>query len=334
MPVYNGAAYVGEAIESVLCQSFPEWELIVQDDCSTDGSESVVKQYKDPRIVFARNSYRIHIAGTLNAALHQARGKYIQLLGQDDHLLPNYLAVQFRYMEDHSQVGFSFCAPYVIDIAGRRLLNASYAWDRQYNDTDEVCQSNVAMLLLFNYGCLPGNISTVMIHRESLEEVGGFNTRYRICLDWELWIKLAQNSGFGFIKERLVEIRSHREQESQNPNRLKDRIKESYECLDLLQRFLPAKMDRALRFGRKGRYGEEFLHQTLRVFLAGRIREGINLLGIIYTNDGILLPFTFWLARFPKRIIRRALQKGSFEVRSAFDSKWLRKQIESFRSKG
>ena len=332
LPVYNGERYLSGAIESVFSQSFRDWELIVQDDCSTDRTEALVKQYSNPRIMFAHNHRHLHIAASLNAALRRAKGKYIQLLGQDDRLLPDYLAVQVRFMETHPQVGFSFCAPFVIDAGGNRLMDASRAWDEQYSNTDEVCQRYIALLLLFNYGCLPGNISTVMIRRECLDEVGGFDTSHRICLDWHLWIRLARIGGFGFVKERLVEIRNHMGQESRNPDRLRDRIVETYRCLGLLEDSLPSDLAKALWLGRKKRYAAEFMHQIIHRLLTGYVRESIDLLEIISDNDGILVPLGFWMCELPRRAMRRVMGRGSIALRAAFNPKWLREQAARCRA--
>ncbi|HTD18633.1 MAG TPA: glycosyltransferase [Ktedonobacteraceae bacterium] len=331
LPLYNGERYLDEAIRSVLKQSFSDWELIVQDDCSTDRGLDLVKQYKDPRIIHGANAHNLHIAGTLNAALTRANGKYIQLLAQDDRLLPDCLSTFVSMMERHSGVGFSFCAPYLIDVNGNRLMAASHAWDNQYKDTDEVCGSALALLLLFNYGCLPGCISTVMIRRECVEKVGPFDSSYRICLDWDLWIRLARAFKVGFVRGRMVEIRSHMGQESQNPHNIKERILETYRCLAILENALPVAFKRRLRWGRKKRYAAEFLHQSVRAFLAGHLGKAINLLRIVRSHDGLLVPFAFWTSGLPKRILRRVLGRGSIELRAAFDPEWFREQIVRYR---
>src|SRR3989442_15185625 len=127
LPLYNGERYLDEAIRSVLKQSFSDWELIVQDDCSTDRGLDLVKQYKDPRIIHGANAHNLHIARTLNAALTRANGKYIQLLAQDDRLVRDCVSTFVSMMERHSGLGFSFCAPYLIDVNGNRLMAASPA---------------------------------------------------------------------------------------------------------------------------------------------------------------------------------------------------------------
>lgn len=327
LPVYNGEQYVRQAIKSVLEQSFCDWELIIQDDCSTDKTVSLVNEFSDPRVFVSCNEHNLHIAGNLNAALSRARGRFIQLLAQDDRLLPNCLATQVKFMESHPEIGFSFCTPFLINETGERLVNGSHAWDAQYRDTPEICESYLGILLLFNYGCLPGSISTVIIRRHCLEQIGGFDTTYRICLDWDLWIRLARTSGFGFVKKRLTEIREHAKQESRNPSRVRDRIVETYRCLDLLQKSLPVKLTRALCYGRKKRYGVEFMHQTIQTLLAGHLQQGLDYFRVVQSKDGFLIPFVLWAKDLPKRALRRILGGGSIELRAAFKSEWLRKQV-------
>jgi glycosyltransferase involved in cell wall biosynthesis len=106
-PVYNGERFLGAAIESILQQTFTDFEYILVDDASTDSSPQIVDRYaaRDPRIVVMHNSRRLTTSGALNRALTLARGKYVANLDADDLALPERLARQVAYLDANPDVG-------------------------------------------------------------------------------------------------------------------------------------------------------------------------------------------------------------------------------------
>ena len=100
-PMYKGAAFVGETIESVLRQTYTDWEMIIVDDCSPDNGAGiqVVKRYKDPRIKLIESKVNKGSSGARNIALREAKGRYIAFLDSDDTWFPTYLEKQLAYME-------------------------------------------------------------------------------------------------------------------------------------------------------------------------------------------------------------------------------------------
>ncbi len=105
MPVYNGAEYLADAIESVLAQTYGHFELLVIDDCSTDASREVVRSFNDIRIRHVLNSCNLGLSATLNKGIELARGKYIMRMDQDDLSLSGRMSAQVAYLEEHPSVG-------------------------------------------------------------------------------------------------------------------------------------------------------------------------------------------------------------------------------------
>lgn len=105
-PMYKGAAFVGETIESVLRQTYTDWEMIIVDDCSPDGGAGirVVKQYKDPRIKLIESNVNKVSSGARNIALREAKGRYIALLDSDDMWPEEYLERQIAFLTTHDVV--------------------------------------------------------------------------------------------------------------------------------------------------------------------------------------------------------------------------------------
>lgn len=336
LPVYNGELYLDICIQSVLNQSFTDWELIIQDDCSQDNSMAIIQRYKDSRISYARNKSNQHIARNLNLALERARGHYIQLLGQDDRLLQTCLQEQLSFWKSNPNLGFTFFPATKIDKNGKQLIEASQVWDPQYKNTPAVCKPIEALLLFYNYGCLPGNISTVMFKRDRIEKVGMFDESYFICLDWDMWIRLATNYGFGFIYKNLVEIRSHPNQESSNPKLVVYTISETYRCLNLIEQALPSEIINDLRIGRQKKYGTNAINSAIQSLFSFQIWKAMEIVKIMKEFDSILLSFLLWCLEIPRKIRRKLSGRGRLEIRRAFSDKWfleVRNKYDSYSQK-
>jgi len=105
MPSYNTGCYIEESIESVISQTYQNWELIIVDDCSTDNTDDIVRKFKDDRIRYLKNSKNSGAAISRNYALREAKGKWIAFLDSDDIWLPEKLEKQLTFMKNN---GYSF----------------------------------------------------------------------------------------------------------------------------------------------------------------------------------------------------------------------------------
>lgn len=104
LPVYNGASTLAAAIRSLLLQTFPDWELLIIDDASSDDSLAVARSFKDPRISVRSHQQNWNLPNTLNEGVTLARGRYIARMDQDDIAFPDRLAMQVVYLDDHPEV--------------------------------------------------------------------------------------------------------------------------------------------------------------------------------------------------------------------------------------
>ncbi|HXK49687.1 MAG TPA: glycosyltransferase family 2 protein, partial [Clostridiales bacterium] len=107
MSVYNSEQYLQESIDSILDQTFNDFEFIITDDCSTDGSFEIIKSYAmlDKRIKYFRNSENIGLTKSLNLMLDIAKGKYIARMDSDDISMPDRFSKQFDFMENNPEIG-------------------------------------------------------------------------------------------------------------------------------------------------------------------------------------------------------------------------------------
>lgn len=104
MPVYNGERFLKEAIESILLQTFTDFEFIIINDGSFDNTENIIQSYKDQRIVYIKNETNLKLIKALNRGVMIARGKYLARMDADDISAPNRLKLQFDYMEKHPDI--------------------------------------------------------------------------------------------------------------------------------------------------------------------------------------------------------------------------------------
>jgi glycosyltransferase involved in cell wall biosynthesis len=191
LPVYNCPRYVGEAIESILAQSFADFELIMIDDGSTDETPSVLRRYSDPRIRLVRQENR-GLAATLNRGIELAKGRYIARQDQDDISYPERFAKQAAYLDRHPS-----CA-LVGTWADIWRENASTGRQHRHASDNATLQYE---LLLNN----PFVHSSVMIRKAALDAVGSYTTdaKRQPPEDFELWSRLARRHEVANIPEVL-----------------------------------------------------------------------------------------------------------------------------------
>ena len=195
LPVYNCAGYVGAAIESILAQTWQDFEFLIIDDGSTDDTPSVLSQYRDPRIRHLRHANR-GLAATLNVGLRLARGKYIARQDQDDLSLPHRLEKQVAYMENNPNVALLGTWAQIIE--GDILV------ERFHRHPDN--ESLLKYHLLFNNYFVH---SSVMMCRDLILEIGGYSTdpERQPPEDYELWSRVARVAGVANLPEVLLQYR-------------------------------------------------------------------------------------------------------------------------------
>lgn len=120
MPSYNTAKFIEETIDSVLAQTYTNWELIIVDDCSTDDTDAVVAKYQDSRIQYLKNGKNSGAAVSRNRALREAKGRWIAFLDSDDLWAPDKLEKQIRFMEAN-HYSYSYTGYLEIDEASKPL---------------------------------------------------------------------------------------------------------------------------------------------------------------------------------------------------------------------
>ena len=214
VPNYNHARFLSKRIDSVLQQTFQDWELILLDDCSTDDSRSILSRYAgDPRVRIERNE--ANSGSTFkqwNKGVRLARGKYVWIAESDDYADPRLLERLVAVLETDPAVTFAYCQSWRVSEDDQRIGFADFYLD--YLDAHrwkadfcvnglEECQN-----YLVSSNTVP-NASAVVFRRDIYERVGGADEKMRMCGDWKLWAAMALQGKVAYLGEPLNYFRTH-----------------------------------------------------------------------------------------------------------------------------
>lgn len=203
MPAYNADKYIAESIQSVLNQTYPFWELIIVDDCSTDNTEDVIKCFTDTRIRYLKNKKNSGAAVSRNYALREAKGKWIAFLDGDDVWLPEKLERQLAFMIE-KEIYFSYTQYEEIDEKGNLL-------GRTVSGPQRVSKKG-----MYAY-CWPGCL-TVMYDRERIGIIQISDIKKNN--DYAIWLKVCQKEDLFLYPKVMAQYRKHSGSISRNSIRV------------------------------------------------------------------------------------------------------------------
>ena len=197
LPTYNRAHYLEEAICSVLCQTFHDFELIVIDDGSTDNTADVLAFFDDPRlhVIVQKNLGR---SRARNAGLRTARGSYIAFLDSDDLYLPHKLEQQVKFLDENTSYGMVYTPAACIDDDEASL---AYVYPAPVS-------GRIYPQIAF-FKPLTITLPTVMLRSEVLEEVGHFDDNMERFEDTDLWRRVSKHFLIGKLDEATCLVRTH-----------------------------------------------------------------------------------------------------------------------------
>ena len=194
LPVYNGESYLREAIDSVLAQTFRDFELWVVNDGSTDGSMAIVDSYSDQRVVRMDNPRNLGVVATQNQTFAKVTSPYIARMDQDDIWHPQKLELQVRLLESRPDVG----------VCGTSI--------HKFGDIDSIDifpEESDALKVGLLFYCMMSHPS-VIFRRSMLEKTGlKYNAEFAVADDYKLWIDILQYSNIYNLQQPLVEYRQH-----------------------------------------------------------------------------------------------------------------------------
>lgn len=197
IPSYNRAHLIGESIQSVLDQTYQDFELIVVDDGSSDNTEDVVRGFNDSRISYTYQDNK-GISAARNAGIRKARGRYFAFLDSDDFWFRELLDLEVPILEENPNVGLVYAKAQAIDVDGELKGQISGALQKYPGQT-------LKSALYGNFVC----IQTAIMRRECFDRVGLFDETLKARVDYDLWIRMAKHYHFAYLNKVLAHFRIH-----------------------------------------------------------------------------------------------------------------------------
>lgn len=204
MPCYNHQKYVGEAIESVLAQTYSDFELLIADDGSTDDSAAIIKTYKDERIKFFEYTENTTFAAweALNCI---ARGKYIACIASDDVWRKDKLEKQVAFLEQNPE--YEACFTWVETIDGESQIADEQNSKNKLFNTEQKSSEMWYKKLFLESNSLAA--PSYMMKTDVFQQLEGFRFKYRQLQDYDLWLRFLLNHKLYVIQEKLTFYRWH-----------------------------------------------------------------------------------------------------------------------------
>ena len=203
IPVFNGENFITEAINSVITQSYTNFELIIVDNCSTDLTQKIVHEFHDRRIRYIKNGTNIGSIKNFNKCIEVASGEYFLLLPHDDLLLPEALKIFTDRLKD-PDVGLAYSSIHVIDKEGCEIRRTVNHLDNQLFSCEETISDIVNFFV---------PIQLAMTRTILLKDLGGFNSHYGPFCDIHLWLRIIFKGWKSFYNSEALS--SHREHSQQ-----------------------------------------------------------------------------------------------------------------------
>jgi glycosyltransferase involved in cell wall biosynthesis len=213
MSVYNSEKYVAAAIESILAQSFTDFEFLLYDDCSTDSSLEILKKYAsiDDRIILVANPINRGLTATLVEGMNNARGKYLARMDADDICYPERLLKQVTYLNEHQEISLLGSSVLFFDDHGYEF--AGY---------QPVEHNEIKVELLLGYTMMH---PSVMMRLNDFKKYNlNYDVSFRYSQDFDLWVRAVALLKFANIKEPLLKMREH-------PNKISRELKPQQKVL-------------------------------------------------------------------------------------------------------
>lgn len=294
IPIYNHGKFIGRAIQSILDQSFKDFEIVITNDGSNDNTLSEINKYKDPRIkllCFDRNK---GMGMAMNNCIRNSSGKYIASLNADDTCSSDRLSKQSKFLDDHKSIGAVFSYANIIDDNDKQINDhIFYKTFRQKN------RSRFEWLHRFFYEgnclCHP----SAMVRKKCYDDIGLYDGRFQQIQDLELWVRLCMKYDIHIIPEELSNFRIISGEANVSSNTPEKNNRFYWESIKVLYHFLKLEKDELMLIFPeiKKRFYKTFDKQFLPYYLAMIALEiedprfrfyAINLLCDLIKNEKIV----------------------------------------------
>ena len=204
IPTYNRADLLKQSVASVLNQAFYDYELIISDNASQDGTAEVIKSFNDSRIIYISKEKNIGLVNNWNSCLAAAKGKYITIFNDDDLMMPDNLAMKVQVLEGNRNAGLVHANFHIIDEKGEIMKEGAHP--NGYHDFEEAGLLFLKKNLLGNNQVVP---PSPLIRKECFLRLGGFSEKILFTTDFEYWMRIAIHYGVMYLGKPLMKYRMY-----------------------------------------------------------------------------------------------------------------------------
>lgn len=210
---YNHIRFLKKSLESLLEQTYPNFEIILVDDCSNDGSQELLKNYSaDNRIkLFLKNENSGSYVYSSNFGASQAKGEFLLFSQCDDYSEPILLEKLFNGLSFNKDTCVAFCCSTLID-ENNRIIATDYAGREKKFKTQcgsDTLITGIQMIRYLSKACVIPNLSAALIRKDLFWQVGGFSDKYKVVADLDFWLKTASLTNFYYVSRSLNNFRQH-----------------------------------------------------------------------------------------------------------------------------
>ncbi len=209
---YNHAEYLDQRLDSLLSQTYPNLEIIVVDDHSTDNSLAVLEAYKKYghiRIVALEQNRGY--ANAVNFGVRLSRGAYIMFAECDDFNAPTHIETLADALACQANVGVAYCRSHLVDDRGKTFDDDFHSRERAFKAqcSKDTMVPQLMMQRFLLISCVIPNMSAALIRRDCFDRVNGISLAYQACADWDLWCRLSAGCDFYYVTACLNSFRTH-----------------------------------------------------------------------------------------------------------------------------
>jgi len=204
IPSYNHEKYILKAIQSVLDQTFQDFEIVITDDGSSDGSIDEIKKFTDPRIKLFCSEKNQGTYVTVNNCIKNSTGKYIAILNSDDVFLLDKLEKQVKFLEEHNEIGAVFGLAELIDEDGNIFKDKNYPYSKIFKQENRT-KEEWLRYFFFNLNCLCH--PSILVRRKCHDDVGLYDPRFIQVADFEFYLRLLLKYEIYILQENLIKFR-------------------------------------------------------------------------------------------------------------------------------
>lgn len=231
---YNHERFLRQAINSLLNQTFNDFELIIVDDCSTDGSQNILLEYESDKRV-CLNLLKVNSGSYVKASNYGAtlaRGKYIMFAQCDDFAHPKQFELLINAIQFNESVGVVYSRSNMVDSNGITFEDDFRGRERTFRKrcSKDTIITGKEMRRFLSVSCVIPNLSAAILKKSLYERVGGISEKYLVAADWAFWLTLTEFTDFYYITAELNNFRQH-STTIRNTIKIKKQILEIYELM-------------------------------------------------------------------------------------------------------